>query len=276
MTTNNAINANTVTPLGITNGGTGVNAVTVLPTATTFAGWDANKNMSANNFLEGYTTTATATGTTTLTVASTHQQYFTGSLNQIIVMPVANTLILGQSWLIVNKSTGVLTVQSSGTNTIVTLNPNAQAIVTCILASGTTAASWSSNLSVVSGLVTVSNVPTGSAISLMNNTAANVTSIPVGIGTFLANGSIFINSAASSMTSAVGNVATTTAGLADSSSRFQLQPSGVGVTLGTVGLAVPPQVFTFAASGTIYLVAFAGFSSGATTAAGNLIVQQIG
>ena len=77
MATNNAINANSVTPLAIVNGGTGVNAVTIAPTATAFAGWDANKNLSTNNLLNGYTTTATAAGTTTLTVGSTYLQYFT-------------------------------------------------------------------------------------------------------------------------------------------------------------------------------------------------------
>jgi hypothetical protein len=43
-------------------------AVTTIPTANKYAGWDTNKNLSANSFIYGYSTTVTAAGTTTLTV----------------------------------------------------------------------------------------------------------------------------------------------------------------------------------------------------------------
>ncbi len=129
-------------PLSIANGGTAVSSVTIAPTATSWAGWDANKNMSAVNFIEGYTTTATAGGTTTLTVGSNYQQFFTGSTTQTVIMPVTSTLVLGQQWYLVNNSTGAVTVQSSGANTILTMAANTTATITCILTSGTTAASW--------------------------------------------------------------------------------------------------------------------------------------
>src|SRR6185437_7647233 len=87
----------------IAKGGTSVTSVTTAPTATAWAGWDANKNLSANNNIQGYTTTATAAGTTTLLVGSSYQQYFTGSTTQTVVMPVTSTLVTGQSWNIVNN-----------------------------------------------------------------------------------------------------------------------------------------------------------------------------
>jgi len=90
----------------------------------------------------GYTTTATAAGTTTLTVTSNHQQFFTGTTTQTIVLPVTSTLALGVSYSIENNSTGVLTVQSSGANTITTIPAGVTTHFTCILTSGTTAASW--------------------------------------------------------------------------------------------------------------------------------------
>jgi len=90
----------------------------------------------------GYTTTATAAGTTTLTAASTHMQYFTGTTTQTIVLPVTSTLVLGEAFIIHNNSTGALTVQSSGLNTVVTIPAGNTYMVTCILTSGTTAASW--------------------------------------------------------------------------------------------------------------------------------------
>lgn len=96
-----------------------------------------------DNIKLGYTTTATAAGTTTLTVTSTNQQFFTGTTTQTVVLPVTSTLALGLSYLIVNNSTGVLTVQSSGANTITLIPAKTSAIFTCILITGTTAASWS-------------------------------------------------------------------------------------------------------------------------------------
>ena len=90
----------------------------------------------------GYTTTATAAGTTTLTVSSTQQQFFTGATTQTVVLPVTSTLVLGQTFRIVNMSTGVVTANSSGGNAVVAIVALAEVTVTCILVSGTTAASW--------------------------------------------------------------------------------------------------------------------------------------
>lgn len=112
------------------------------PTANSAAGWDSNKNISANSLIEGYTTTATAAGTTTLVVGSTYQQFFTGTTTQTVLLPVASTLVLGQQFVITNNSTGIVTVQSSGANTIQAMASNTQIILTCILASGTGIASW--------------------------------------------------------------------------------------------------------------------------------------
>jgi hypothetical protein len=118
-------------------------AYTAAATASTIASRDTNANTTFANVIEGYTTTVTAVGTTTLTVASNYQQFFTGSTTQTVVLPVTSTLVLGQSYSIANVSTGVVTVQSSGANTIQTMASNSLLIVTCILTSGTTAASWS-------------------------------------------------------------------------------------------------------------------------------------
>lgn len=132
----------TGTTIAIANGGTGVTSVTISPTASAWAGWDANKNLSANSFLEGYRTTATAGATTTLVVGDAEQQYFTGTLTQTCKLPVTSTLVLGQSYRIVNLSTGAVTVQSSGANTVQAMATNTVARVTCILTSGTDALSW--------------------------------------------------------------------------------------------------------------------------------------
>lgn len=115
---------------------------TATPAASVIPIWDANKNFSTNSLLNGYTTIATAAGTTTLVVGSTELQYFTGSTTQTVLLPVTSTLVLGQQFIINNQSTGNVTIQSSGANTVIVLNGGNSAMVTCILTSGTTAASW--------------------------------------------------------------------------------------------------------------------------------------
>ncbi len=57
-------------------------------------------------------------------------------------MPVTSTLVLGQYWDIVNLSSGSLTINSSGSNLIATIIGSTRLRVTCILVTGTTAASW--------------------------------------------------------------------------------------------------------------------------------------
>ncbi len=99
-----------------------------------------------DNIKIGYSTTATAAGTTTLTVSSNYKQYFTGSTTQTIVLPVVSTLTLGHTFEIHNNSSGSLTVNSSGSNLVGTINANTTATCTCILTTGTTAASWDFDL----------------------------------------------------------------------------------------------------------------------------------
>ena len=100
-------------------------------------------NLTSNNGINGYTTTATAAGTTTLLVTSTYQQYFTGTTTQTVVLPVATTLVNGYQLDIVNNSTGLVTVQTSGGNVIQALASNTELVITCInTAGGTGTASW--------------------------------------------------------------------------------------------------------------------------------------
>lgn len=127
-----ATSLNTV--IGLTYGSAAV--------ASTIMARDANANVAANSFLPGFTTTATAAGTTVLTVGSTEVQQFTGATTQTVTMPVVSTLVLGQQYYIINDSSGVVTVQSSGANTIQAMAANTSLLLTCILVAGTGVASW--------------------------------------------------------------------------------------------------------------------------------------
>lgn len=119
--------------------GTGVASAA---TVSTLASRDANGNLTAVNHIEGYATTATAAGTTTLTVSSAYQQYFTGATTQAVTMPAS--VPVGQSWLITNLSTGAVTVNATaGANTIVILAGGTSASFTSNTNTASpTAASW--------------------------------------------------------------------------------------------------------------------------------------
>ena len=96
----------------------------------------------SSNTFQQQTLITTSAGTTTLTASSTYEQIFQGSTTQTCVLPVVSTLSVGQSFWLKNESTGIVTVNSSGANLVVSLNSGDCALVTCILITGTTAASW--------------------------------------------------------------------------------------------------------------------------------------
>jgi hypothetical protein len=154
-----------------------------------------------DNIKMGYTTTATAAGTTTLTVASNYRQFFTGSTTQTIVLPVTSTLVTGIAYEIENNSTGLLTVNSSGGNLVGTIPAGVCAHAVCIGTTLTTAADWDwdyiSNTSItgtgsavlatsptvnnptvtnyVESVVAIGNSSTSQTLALTNGTVQTVT-----------------------------------------------------------------------------------------------------
>src|SRR5690554_2131249 len=93
---------------------------------------------SADNFINGATVTATAAGTTVLDIDSTYAQIFTGSTTQDIELPDVTTLPqIGYGYLIINQSSGALTVNSSGSNLVATVAAGSWCYVVCQLLTGT-------------------------------------------------------------------------------------------------------------------------------------------
>ncbi|CAB5212898.1 hypothetical protein UFOVP191_60 [uncultured Caudovirales phage] len=208
-------------------------------TASTLASRDANGNLTAANHIEGYTTTATAAGTTTLTVSSNFQQFFTGSTTQTVTLPVTSTLVLGQQYNIVNNSTDTVTVNSSGGNAVIVLAGNTAAIITCILTSGTTAASWSVTLD-SSGVTTNSNAAAG---------AIGETITTMGIA---AAATVTISNASPCVISDTAAVANTGSPAA-------------GITVGSViNFTTTGALPTGLSTGTNYYVISTGFTAGAS------------
>lgn len=151
--------------------GTGVATAS---TANTLALRTSSGNLAAVNVIADYTTTATAAGTTTLTVGSTYQQYFTGATTQTVTLPVTSTLTLGHSFYIMNNSTGAVTINSSGGNVVLVVAGGTVGSVTCVLTSGTTAASWSPSYSGIS-VVTAKKLTVNNTLTLAGTDGTTMT-----------------------------------------------------------------------------------------------------
>jgi hypothetical protein len=156
---------NAATGSTVTFKASGQTGIIVAAGETCFAYYNGTDyiKVTSDLLLGGYTTTATAAGTTTLTAASTTTQFFTGATTQTIVLPVTSTLVLGAAFTIHNNSTGDLTVNSSGGNLVATVTANTTCLFTCILITGTTAASWDSDFTGFTSLLPVARGGTGLA-----------------------------------------------------------------------------------------------------------------
>ena len=110
-----------------------------------------------NTTLLGATSTATSAGTTTLTVASTLVQVFTGSTTHTVKLPTTSVPAGHLPYTIVNQSSGAVTVQSSGANTIATLAANSVGRFIPNQATPTTAAHWNFEVFTFGKGLTVSN-----------------------------------------------------------------------------------------------------------------------
>lgn len=125
----------------ILNGTPSGSAMATAATASKLVLRDSSANTAANNVFQAFATTATAAGTTTLTVASAPIQVLTGSTTQTVRLPTTG-VPQGAQYLIVNQSSGAVTVQSSGSNTIVVLAAGTAGIFAALTATPTSAGNW--------------------------------------------------------------------------------------------------------------------------------------
>lgn len=131
---------------------------------------DGDANTFVNNIIRGvrvYTTTGGSP--VNLVKTDTWAQVIaipSGTID--IRLPVASTLSVGFSFLIVNQSYQLFSVHTSSFAVdLVTLSVGEFAIVTCILASGTTAASWAVAKAATNGVVNGQNFKDGSGVIMI-------------------------------------------------------------------------------------------------------------
>jgi len=103
----------------------------VLATANTAMLRDSNANVKVNTLIENFTTTATAAVTTVLTVSTAPIQQFTGTTTQTVTLPDATTLAVGYQITILNRSTGIVTVNNNGGSLQQSMAPSTQTTFTC-------------------------------------------------------------------------------------------------------------------------------------------------
>ena len=208
------------TAIQSTSAAQAVSGITTLAAGnTTITGFaNVTGNLTAtnpifNNIKHGYSTTATAAGTTVLTSSSNYQQFFTGTTTQIVSLPAPQTMTLGQGFLIVNNSTGSLEVRAANSAGVITVLPGTAALCVSIdLTAGNGAAGWSAEIVGFSGVTGTGNVVLAASPTITGTLTAGVL--------------------------AVGN--TTTTGFANVTSTLQV--GGVStfsgnVVLGSVGLS---------------------------------------
>ena len=127
------------TYLGVTAGVPGWKTPVTTPAASTLAGWDANKNLSANSVLEGTLSPSSGAGATA-TNTTAEQIILTGSA-QTVTLPGAS-MVVGQQFKIYNTGAGVATINSSGGTKVDSLAGNTNVILTALSATPSTAAGW--------------------------------------------------------------------------------------------------------------------------------------
>lgn len=103
---------------------------------------DDNNNVTANSFLNGFTSIAASGTQITLTVSSVPSYVITGSGGQVIQLPNATTLANGTSFdFNNNQSSGAITVNNAS-GTLVASIPSGGYVTITLLSNATSAGSW--------------------------------------------------------------------------------------------------------------------------------------
>jgi hypothetical protein len=248
-------------PIGETTASTGkftTLSLTDTPLALSSGGTGKSSAPAAQANLLGYTATATAAGTTTLTNTSSFYQLFTGETTQTVVLPVTSTLALGWPFRINNSSTGSLTVNSSDGSLVVTVVANATVMCTCIDTTVTTAAGWRVGITEVANATGSGNMVLSSSPAITN---PSVTGALTFTGTSTNN--TVLHTSQSTGTITIGGTAGT--GLITFGRSTATQTTSIQDGVTTTGNIKTVTIGTNGASGSTTNITLGSATSGATS-----------
>jgi hypothetical protein len=196
-----------------------------METGTAAPTWTGNLVYGAN-LIEGYTSTPTAAGTTTLTVSSNEIQSFTGTTTQTVVLPDATTLTVGHSFRILNGSTGLVTVNKNGGSLLWTLAANSDIYIICTDIS-TAAGSWEVHY-IASGIASGKKMSFANSL-LFSGTDGSSVAFGTG-GTVLYSGGALGTPSSGTLTSCTGlPISTGVSGLGTGVGTFLATPSSANL-----------------------------------------------
>jgi len=117
--------------------------------------------------VERVNTTNTSGATLTLVASSASYQRFTGTTTHIVVLPVGTTIPIGGKFAVLNRSTGIVTVNYNGGSLAATVNGDSQTIFRCT-DNSTAAGAWDATIeSSSSGSVTLTSAEKLGALSAL-------------------------------------------------------------------------------------------------------------
>lgn len=156
-------------------------AYNTTPTASTLAEWDGNVNMSANSFLPTSASVTTAAGTTTMSITSAPVQIFTGSTTQTVLLP-STGVVAGQQYTIINNSSGVVSVQSQNTNSLLGIGNGEVVLFTAVANAPTASTGW------VGTRLVFGKVPIFNNIMVFQGTDNTIFTFPAATDTIVGTG----------------------------------------------------------------------------------------
>ena len=223
------------TTVGVSYGGTGVTASSGVNSVMLR---DSNANTLINNITQGWTSTVSAGGTTTLTAASTYWQRLTGTTTQTFKLPNATTLSSGASYIFDNDSSGNLFIVDNASGAVDTVAPGGY--TTVFLESTSTAAGEWGRFGMLPTEVNWGTLSADLGSTTITNATWNGTTIATGYGgtgltSFTSGGALYATST-TALTSGTlpasaggtGNASYTTGDLLYASGTTTLSKLGIG------------------------------------------------
>jgi len=227
----------------------------------------------------GLTTTVTSGGTTVLTSTSSTSQQFTGVLTQTVKLPDATSLAVGRLFKILNRSTGIITVNYQD-GTICTTVAAASQKDFQVVSIGTTNGTWDAGVFPSASSPTVGTVKSNALINLGLSVTASSGTMTIALkqndgSTDPSSGSGAVLIAFRDSTSASGDYV-----LRSVTAALSLSLAGASTLGAASGTAVYVYIYAFDNAGTVTLGAAiipydeGSVQSSSTTANSNQVIYQ--